>query len=273
MRAFPTPTPISATVDVVMGDIRFVATDRIDTVVGVDPLDPGRALDVEAAAQVRVEYAQGRLRVSHPRLRSAFTRRFGSVRVLVELPTGSDVRGDTAQGEHVVRGAVGSCRLKTAIGDIRVERAAEARLKTTGGRVIVDHVTGSADVAGYGGVRIGRVEGPAVVHDLGGDITVGVAGSDVEARTANGRIRLGEVREGTVDLYAAIGGLEIGAPHGTHVRLDARATTGRVRGDLGTSSPTDRTVAVRARCHGGDIVVRRVESGHDVRHGAARLSG
>ncbi|MFD0594367.1 hypothetical protein ACFQZ4_19565 [Catellatospora coxensis] len=110
MPTFDTPAPISARVDIVLGDIRFVTGDRADTVVEVEPIDPTRRLDLEAAAQVEITFTDGRLQVTHPKVRAMFTKRYGSVKVLVRLPAGSDVRGDTAQGECVVQGVVGSCR-------------------------------------------------------------------------------------------------------------------------------------------------------------------
>ncbi|WP_051326159.1 hypothetical protein [Glycomyces tenuis] len=179
MPAFDTPAPISAVVDIVLGDVRFIASDRADTVVEVHPLDPSRRLDVEAAERLGVEFADGRLTVA-PRAASAG--KHGSVRVLVELPTGSDVRGQTEQGEHLVRGAVGSCRLTTAIGDIRVGRAAEARLRVGDGKVIVDHVTGRAEVRGNGDVRIRRADGGATVENAGGDIVVHRARPELTGR-------------------------------------------------------------------------------------------
>jgi hypothetical protein len=76
--------------------------------------------------------------------------------VLVELPTGSDVQGDTAKGGYLVEGAVGSCRLKTATADIRVEQATSVWLKTTGGTVIVDHVAWCAATWRFRAVRPDR---------------------------------------------------------------------------------------------------------------------
>src|ERR1043165_7612631 len=176
MHTFDTPAPISANVDIVLGDIRFAAADRAAPVGGVGPDDPYRELDVKAAADVEVSFADGRLTVRHPKLRAAFTRKYGSVKVVVELPTGPDVRGDTAEGEYVVQGAVGSCRLKNAIGDIRVARAGEVRLRTTAGKVIVDHAAGRADVSGNGDIRVRRVDGDAVVKNIGGHSRIGEAG-------------------------------------------------------------------------------------------------
>lgn len=46
---------ISATVDIVLGDIRFFASDRADTVVEVRPVDPSRELDVKAAEQANID--------------------------------------------------------------------------------------------------------------------------------------------------------------------------------------------------------------------------
>lgn len=50
--------------------------------------------------------------------------------------------GDTAKGEHLVEGVVGSCKLKTPTGDIRVEQATGVQLKTTGGGTRVDALSG-----------------------------------------------------------------------------------------------------------------------------------
>ncbi|WP_199038176.1 hypothetical protein [Glycomyces salinus] len=241
MHTFETPAPITANVDIVLGYIRFNASDRADTVVEVDPVDPSRPLDVEAAELVEVEFSDGTLRVAHPKLRTMFTKKFGSVKVRVELPTGSNLHGETAQGEQVVKGAVGACRLKIAIGDIRLDRAAAARLRTSGGRVSADHVTGRADVHAGGEVRLGRVD------------------ADVKVKSNMGSVSVGEIGSGPVDLYSAVGGLEVGVPAGTAVLLDANASVGRVRDDLDAPERPERTVKVRARCHGGDIVIRRAE--------------
>ncbi|SDI61748.1 DUF4097 family beta strand repeat-containing protein [Nonomuraea jiangxiensis] len=244
MPTFDTPEPISATVDIVFGDIWFIAGDRADTVVEVRPVDPSREVDVEAAEQATIEFADGRLLVAHPKLRTAFTTKYGSVKVLVELPTGSDVQGDTEEGEYLIKGAVGSCRLRNAIGDIRVGQATGVRLRTAGGKVIVDHVTGQADVSGNGDIRIRRIDGGAVVENAGGDswigevagdllatstegdITVEVAHAAISAGTANGHVRVGEIGSGTADLYAAIGKLEVGIPQDTDIRLDAPTSPG-----------------------------------------------
>ncbi|MFI7062720.1 DUF4097 family beta strand repeat-containing protein [Kribbella sp. NPDC050124] len=274
MATFETPAPISATVDIIFGNIRFTAGDRADTVVEVRPVDPTWELDVKAAEQAVIEYADGKLVVKHPKLRTVLAKRYGSVEVVVELPAGSDVQGDTAKGDYVVEGVVGSCRLKTPTGDIRVEQAGSVELKTSGGRVVVDHVRGRAEVRGNREIRIRRVDGGAVLKNIGGDswvgevagelrvssanghITVDVARAAVDARTAIGDVRVREVGSGVVDLYTATGEVEVTVPQGTAVQLDARTTAGRVFDYVEAPAESRRTVKLRARSHGGDIIVR-----------------
>ena len=99
MPTFDTPEPISATIDVVVGDVRINAGDRADTVVDVRPSDPANEQDVEAAEQTRVEYANGRLLVKAPKLRSWLPRSSGgSIDVTIELPAGSHVHGHGPAG-------------------------------------------------------------------------------------------------------------------------------------------------------------------------------
>ena len=51
MPTFPTPDPITASVELVSGSVHVVATDRDDTVVQVRPRDPNRASDVRIAEE------------------------------------------------------------------------------------------------------------------------------------------------------------------------------------------------------------------------------
>lgn len=97
MPTFDTPTPISATVDLVVGDVQLTATDRTDTHVEVRPSNAATEADVRAAEQTRVEYADGRLVVRSPRQRGfGLFGKPGSVDVTIGLPTGSHLHGDAS---------------------------------------------------------------------------------------------------------------------------------------------------------------------------------
>ena len=66
MPTFDTPGPISVTIELGVGDLRITATDRVDTVVEVQPSDPAKPSDVTAAEQTRVEFADGVLQLKAP---------------------------------------------------------------------------------------------------------------------------------------------------------------------------------------------------------------
>jgi len=53
--AFATPDPITVSIDLPVGDVRVVASDRADTIVQVSPSDESREADVRDAGQTRVE--------------------------------------------------------------------------------------------------------------------------------------------------------------------------------------------------------------------------
>ena len=76
------------TVEIVVGDIRIIASDRRDTVVSVSPNDASRQSDVKAAEQTRVEFSQGRLLIRTPKSWKLYTPFGGreSIEVAIELP-------------------------------------------------------------------------------------------------------------------------------------------------------------------------------------------
>lgn len=284
MPTFATPQPISATIELLVGEIRIAASERTDTVVQVRPRDETNDNDVKAAAQARVDYSDGKLTVKAAKpLQIYLIGRVGTIDVSVELPTGSHVRGRTPVGDVRCTGRVGDCNLKTSVGDVSVEQAAAVTLSTTGGEVIADRVNGDAHVTGAGIIRIGEITGKAAVKNLNGDCWIGEiagdatvtsangniqvdrAGSSLTAKTANGRATVGEVRRGEVVLKSGTGQLEVGIREGSAAWLDVKSGMGRVRNTLEpTDGPgTGEAVKIRAHTHLGDIVIRR--SSHDER--------
>ncbi|MFY1691804.1 DUF4097 family beta strand repeat-containing protein [Plantactinospora sp. WMMB782] len=279
MPTFDTPAPISVTVDLTVGHVRIDADDRTETTVEVRPSDPTKELDVRAAEQTRVSYADGKLLIRTPKLRPMFSSKVGSIDVAVTLPSGSQLHGDAASAEFAVEGRLGETRLKTALGHIQLDRTGPAQLHTSSGKVTVGAITGRAEVTTHSGaVRIGGIDGPAVIKNSNGDSVLGevtgdlrlhVANGDIElrraladvtAKTANGNIRIHEVVRGSVVLDAVAGELELGIRTGTAAWLDLSSTAGRVHNALDAAegpAESDETVRVRARTVTGDIVVRR----------------
>jgi DUF4097 and DUF4098 domain-containing protein YvlB len=282
MPTFDTPEPITAEIDVVVGDVRIDAGDRATASVDVQPSDASNQEDVKAAELTRVEHSGGHLVVKAPKLRSWRPRSTGgSIDVTIELPAGSALHASGQLTDFRCDGPAGVCRIKTGIGRIAVDRAATVVLKVGAGDIAVEHVTGDAEITtGSGEIRARELDGAAVVKNSNGDTWIGLAHGDVRlkaangsvaidvaeagvsAKTANGDVRLGEVARGSIVLETHLGELEVGVREGSAAWLDVRAAAGRLHNALDASSApgsSDEKVEIRARTSLGDVVVRRAE--------------
>ncbi len=280
MPAFQTPEPISAVIELIVGDVRVAAGERPDTVVEVRPSDGTRGADVNAAEQTRVEYSSGRLLVKATgRWRSWSPFGYsGSVDVNVELPAGSRVTAASSLGTFRCTGALGDCRIKTAgeihveqamavklmtgLGDINLERASgDAELITASGDVSAEEIDGAAVIKNSNGdTRVGEITGALSVKAANGDIAVRGSHASIVAKTANGDIRVGAAGLGSVVAETGVGGIEIAVPEGTAAWLDLHTGYGRLHNELDAAEapqPGADTVEVRARTGYGDITVRR----------------
>ena len=280
MPTFDTPHPITAAIDVVVGDVRITAGDGATAVVDVRPTDSSSSDDVKAAEQTRVEYANEQLVVRAPKLRSWLPRSTGgSIDVTIELPAGSDLRASGQMTDFGVDGRLGDARVKTGMGQITLDAVDTLSVKSGISDVSVDRAGGHVELTvGSGDVRLRELATSAVVKNANGDTWIGSAGGDlrvhaangsisvdlarasVVAKSSNGDVRLGEVARGSVVLETSLGDLEVGIPEGTPAWLDARATAGRVENALETASapdPSAETIEVRARTTAGNVLIRR----------------
>jgi putative adhesin len=281
MPTFDTPEPISVTVELGVGDIRIVASDRTDTMVEVRPSDGAKKSDVTAAEQTRVEYTGGRLLIKAPKGWRQYTFRGGgeSIDVQVDLPAGSHVRGDAGVAALRCRGRLGECRYETGIGDIRLDQVGRVQLKTGAGDITVDQAAGDAELTtGSGAVRIDSIDGKAVVKNSNGDTWIGEVTGDlrvnaangrisvdqahatVAAKSANGEVRLGKVARGVVLAQTGFGKVEIGILDGVAAWLDLNTRFGNVQNDLDAAErpePGEDAVEVHARTSYGDITIHR----------------
>jgi hypothetical protein len=279
MPAFDTPEPIAVSIELSVGDVRVVASDRTDTIVQVRPTDESQEQDLRYAEQTRVEQTPGGLLVKAPRQRGlGLFGKPGSVDVTVELPAGSSLRGDSAVAAFHGTGRLGECRIKTSAGDVELDETGPLDLNTGAGAIAVARVSGDAEVTtGTGRIRLGEIDGSAVVKNSNGDtridavtgdlrmsasngdLTVGRADGNVTGNTANGEIRIGEVSSGTVGIKTAAGEIEVGVRAGTAARLDLYTKSGNVHNHMDPTDspePTDDVVEIHARTSYGDIVIR-----------------
>jgi hypothetical protein len=282
MPAFDTPEPITADIDIHLGQVRVHAGDRTDTVVEVRPGDPSTEASVQAAEQTTVEFSGGRLLIKGPRPKALghLLPWRGSIEVTVDLPAGSRVEAK-GTADFIATGRLGQTVLHSSIGELRLEETGPLEAKTSTGDLSVDRVTGPIEVtASTGTIRIGIIDGPGTVKNstgaisLGdvtgdlqlktgtGDITVGRTSAGLTLKSAYGRIRIGAAASGTVRLEGGYGKVGIGIPEGTAAWLDLHSKNGLVRNALTAAeapdTDTDGTVVeVHAHTNWGDIDVHR----------------
>lgn len=279
MPTFDTPDPITVTVELPIGELRVLASERADTTVEVRSTPDDRA----QAEAVRVELAGDELRVTGPPLgilQKLTPKTPGrSIEVEIALPAGSALAVRSGYGGIHAEGRLGACTVHARYGDVRIEDAASATLAVSYGRArVTGTVDGDADlVADHGGVQVHRIGGTANLRSKHGGIRadeivgeaqltggheaidVDVVEAGARVRTAYGSVRLGRVARGEVSLTSSHGRLEIGIAGTSAAWLDVD-THGRISNDL---EPRDdpagfvETVSVHARSQEGNIVIRR----------------
>jgi hypothetical protein len=281
MPTFDTPEPISVSLELGVGDIQIVASERSDTVVDVRPSDPAKPSDVTAAEQTRVAYADGRLSVKAPKGWRQYTWRGGneSVDIEIALPAGSRLTAEAGVAALRSTGRIGELRYKTGVGEVRLDQTGPVHIRTGAGDVSVEQASGPAEVTtGSGELQLGSVDGPAALKNSNGNTWIGdVAGelransangkiavdrpqAAVFAKTANGDIFVGAATHGEVVAETAFGKVDIGVADGVAAWLELKTSFGAVRNDLEASeSPGsgDDAVSIRARTGYGDITIRR----------------
>ncbi len=277
MPTFATPNPVAATVEVAGARVRVTTSDRIDTMVLVEPLDT-TSRSAEVAARTEVEFADGRLAV---RTKTPGHRN-GSVAITIDLPAGSSLTTYLAHSDVQVDGPVGRCELHVASGRVQLDRIDALRADIASGEVAIGHIAGRADINGGAfAMRIGEVTGPVGFSNSGGQAWIGHAGADLElssagcdfdidradagvtAETASGAIRIGRMRNGRARLRNASGNIEVGISDGTASSVDVTSERGAVHNFVtpqGEPGAADATVAVFARTRHGDITIHRAAS-------------
>ncbi len=278
MPQFETPEPIAVTVDMLLGDVEVIASDRTDTVVEVRPSDAAKKDDVRAAQETKIDFAAGTLTVRAPRGWRVYTLGASpSVDVTIEVPAGSRLLGTASLCRFRVAGELGQCELKTSAGDLHVEKAGPLELRTSG-NITVDQVVSRANITTSTGiVRVREINGSAVVKNSNGDSTIGEVLGDLQvnaangnitverprgsvtAKTANGNIRIGDASRGTLQLETSAGELEVGIHPGSAAYLDVKVKSGTLQNLMdaaGQPSPGEETVHVYARNSFGNIIIR-----------------
>jgi len=221
MQTFPTPTPISAVLNVPAGRIQVIASDSGDTTVAVRPADVSKSRDVKAAEQTTVAFADGVLQITAPAEKYQILGASGSVEVTVQLPARSSVQTKTAGAAFRGVGRLGDLVCEGAYGEVKIDEAASVRV-----------------TAHAGDITVGRLTGPAQIS------------------TQQGGIHIAQATSGTVVLRTRMGDVTVGAAPGVSASLDAGTGYGRIHNALRNTDGGAAGLSIRATTDHGDITAR-----------------
>ncbi|QII08011.1 DUF4097 domain-containing protein [Rhodococcoides fascians A25f] len=281
MPEFATPTPIDLAIDLQVGSIDVVATERADTVVTVTPTNPSKAVDRKGAENTKVDFDGERLTVIGPKARISFFGPTESVEVKVEVPQASRLTAEIAVGSLRTVGDLGAVRIKSSMGPVELDSAEDLWVRAGHGNATVGTALGNIDItADHGQIRLGTVVGDAVLKASHGSIMVRESGTEldaklsygdldvekslggVSAKTAYGSITLHEVTGGAIQVESGYGQVTVGVRRGVPAWLDLSSKDGHVRNELtpeGAPDETEESVSIRARTRYGDIAVRHAQ--------------
>jgi hypothetical protein len=280
MPTYTTPTPIDIAIRMQIGAIDIIASDRTDTVVTVSPTNPGKALDVRAAEETKVDFDGTRLTITGPR-RFSLVGPFESIDVKVEAPTGSRLTAENSGGGVRAVGRLGPTRIKGSSVDL--DSTGDLWVRAMHGNVTVGKADGDVEItADHGQIRLGTVTGDTTLKASHGSVQIGEAGGELDAKlsygdlditralesvtakTAYGTIELHEISSGSVQVESGYGQITVGVRAGVPAWLDLSSKNGRVRNELDgdrAPEPSEQTVALRARTQYGDITIQRAQKG------------
>jgi hypothetical protein len=234
------------------GHVRVVVTVDAYARSSEDAAELLRDYDVTTAQEagtvaVAVRDHRGR---TYPRLITGWFRR-------VRLAARLDVPGDVALDLATSGGRV----------EVRGQRAAETRARTSGGSVRADGGTGAMTFETSGGsIDVGTASGPLSAHTSGGSIRVayiGPSAAPIELVTSGGSISAGIDRTATLDISADTsgGGVDAGDLSTAQVTEDAGRRPSQYAGLMNGGGGR-----LRARTSGGSIRLHAAEAPQPLAH-------
>ena len=208
---FPAHQPIEAIVHFAAGLCLVSASDN-DVTVRVEPFDPRRREDVEAAANLEIDGDGKQLKITaRKKLLGKITGAgVGRLKLWIGVPPESSVILKTESAALEVS--------DVALADLSVD--------TGSGPVSADHVSRNLRIdASDSRVRVGQVDGDVFVDNGSGSVNIELANGHVRMNGSSSDLVIGSAA-GSVHFSSASGSLVIGAASGTAV--EARTSSGKV---------------------------------------------
>ncbi len=260
MQTFHTPNPIQLSLRVPSGDVTIDAVDTAET--EVDLRDSGDEASQQAVEQARVELRGSELVVDVPRIRGGFLRGEAGVVLRIRCPRGSSLDLQTRDADLAARGRLERVDATSVSGDLFVDEAGRATVRTTSGDVRIERCGDLDGNTTSGDLQILDLHGRAGLKSVSGDIHVGDLRGQLNANTVSGDQRIEGVVEGELTLHAVSGDVSVGIRRGSRLWVDARSMSGSTTSELNLEDgPAGEgegpLVELRVNTISGDVSVRR----------------
>jgi hypothetical protein len=264
--AFQTPGDVLLRVSLDGGDV-FVETGG-DRSVEIE-LVPMRDNDVtrQAIEEARVELVPrgGRheVIVELKRKPGLLIGRGPRIEVRIRCPHGSDLSLRAGSADLSATGTLGAVDVKTASGDISLDRAARLRVDTASGDVRARDVDGATELrTASGDVSLHRSGGPLTASLVSGDLEVDEAAAGLEVTTVSGDVQIRAAGGGSLRVQSVSGDVELAVKPGQSLYVDASSVSGDMTSELGLDDtpPIDPSAEVhelRVRTISGHLQIAR----------------
>ena len=188
----------------------------------------------------------------------------GSAYVSIQTPEGSDLRVGVASAAVSTTVPLGKLEIKSASGDIDIDRAQTIEIKSASGDTFIQYVGRSLRFASASGDLdvSDTLNGSASIATASGDIDIHDATGSVDVNTVSGDVRISRFSGKTANFKAMSGDVHLGLPRATTVDLDVNLLSGSLElptTEPGEHRPSEREMTVRAKLVSGDLYINRAD--------------
>lgn len=193
--------------------------------------------------------------------------RGAKVGVRIHCPHGSDLVLRASSADLNGTGVLGTVDVKTASGDVSLERARKLQVDTASGDVRARDVEGASDLrTASGDVMLRRSGGPLSANLVSGDLVVDEAAAGLEVTTVSGDVHVRAAGGGGLRVQSVSGDVELAVKPGQRLYVDASSVSGTMTSELGLDDapPADASAEVhdlRVRTISGDLRISRAATG------------
>ena len=208
LQHFDLPVAVTLRLHARSGTVNVLAEPREDVVVEGDRFDAAEA-DGGAALDVRSGHS-------------------GSKSLSVRCPVGTDVVVGTQSGGVTLKGEFGTVSVTTMSGNIDVERADEADLRSGAGGVRLGSCGGRCRMTSMSGSIVAGRVGAASAGTVSGSITIDRVAGRFKARSVSGTIKASCGCDGEILVKTVSGKVQLELPDGTALDTRFKTLAGKV---------------------------------------------